>query len=204
VAYNLAWAKSLEFAGGSSLRLEAHPQEAANFANPEKPMSITELLLVEFDEESKQTRVALERVPADKKEFTPHAKSMPLGKLAPHVAGLNELALIILTAPEYEFAKGNRKPLQFESSADLVRAWDESAAKVRSALQSIRDGAWNEDWKLMFEGKSVFKGSRFLAYRRMYMNHLVHHRAQLGVYLRLNNLAVPATFGPSADDRLGF
>jgi uncharacterized damage-inducible protein DinB len=167
-------------------------------------MSMAELLLVEFDEETKQTRVALERVPADKKEFAPHVKSMPLGKLAPHVAGLNELALIILTTPEYEFAKASRKPLRFESSADLVEAWDESAVKVRSALQGISEEAWNEDWKLTFEGKPVFKGSRFLAYRRMYMNHLVHHRAQLGVYLRLNDLPVPATFGPSADDRLGF
>jgi uncharacterized damage-inducible protein DinB len=167
-------------------------------------MSIAELLLVEFDEEMKQTRVTLERVPTGKQECAPHAKSMPLGKQAPHVVGLNDLGLTILTMAECEFAKASRKPVVFASSADLVKAWDESAAKVRSALQSVPDGAWNEDWKLMFEGKPLFKGSRFLAYRRMYMNHLVHHRAQLGVYLRLNDVPVPAIFGPSADDRLGF
>ena len=164
-------------------------------------MPINELLLSEFDEEIKKTRVTLERVPNDKKDFAPHAKSTPLGKLAPHVAQLAGFGLTILTTPEYDFSTGSIKPLPFESSAQLVKAFDEGAATVRSALKATPDGAWNENWKLSFQGKTIFAGSRFLAYRQMFLNHLVHHRAQLGVYLRLNDKPVPATYGPSADDK---
>ena len=82
--------------------------------------------------------------------------------------------------------------------------FDEGAAKVRRALEQVSDGAWSEPWKLSFQSKTIFEGSRFLAYRQMFLNHIVHHRAQLGVYLRLNSEPVPATYGPSADDRLGF
>jgi uncharacterized damage-inducible protein DinB len=167
-------------------------------------MSISELLLSEFDEEIKKTRTTLERVPEDKKDFTPHAKSMPLNKLAPHVAELAGFGLSILTTPELDFSKGSMKRLPFESAAQLVTAFNEGAAKVRATLQSTPDAAWTQSWKLSFQGKPIFEGSRFLAYREMFLNHLVHHRAQLGVYLRLNEKPVPATYGPSADDTMGF
>jgi uncharacterized damage-inducible protein DinB len=167
-------------------------------------MPINELLLPELDEEIKKTRTTLERVPADKKDFAPHAKSMPLGKLAPHVAQLAGFGLTILTTPELDFSKGSIPPVPFESTDQLVRVFDEGAAKVRTALQSTPDDAWKENWKLSFQGKTIFEGSRFLAYREMFLNHLVHHRAQLGVYLRLNDKPVPATYGPSADDKMGF
>src|SRR5438876_11879622 len=167
-------------------------------------MSISELLLPEFDEEMKKTRTTLERVPADKPEFAPHPKSMPLGKLAPHVAQLAGFGLSILTTPGLDFSKGSYKPLPLESAAQLVQVFDEGSAKVRSALASIPDAAWTENWKLSSGDKSIFEGSRFLAYRQMFLNHIVHHRAQLGVYLRLTGVPVPATYGPSADDKLGF
>jgi uncharacterized damage-inducible protein DinB len=167
-------------------------------------MPISEFLLPELDEEIKKTHTALERVPADKKDFAPHPKSMPLGKLAPHVAQLAGFGLTILTTPELDFAKGSIKPLPFESSAQLVQAFDEGAAKVRAALEATPDEAWKQNWKLSFQGKPIFEGSRFLAYRQMFLNHIVHHRAQLGVYLRLNEKPVPATYGPSADDTMGF
>lgn len=167
-------------------------------------MPINELLLPELDEELRKTRIALERVPADKKDFAPHAKSMPLGKLAPHVAQLTGFGVIVLTTPELDFSKGSIKSLPFELTAQLVQAFDEGAAKVRAALQNTSDEAWKENWKLSFQGKPIFDGQRFLAYRQMFLNHLVHHRAQLGVYLRLNDKPVPATYGPSADDTLGF
>jgi uncharacterized damage-inducible protein DinB len=167
-------------------------------------MSMKDLFLSEFDEEIKKTRVTLERVPADKKDFVPHAKSMPMGRLAAHVAQLAGFGLTILTTPEHDFSKGSQKPLGFESSAQVVQILDEGAAKVRAALQNTSDDAWKETWKLSFQGQPIFGGSRFLAYREMFLNHLVHHRAQLGVYLRLNDVPVPATFGPSADDRMGF
>jgi uncharacterized damage-inducible protein DinB len=129
---------------------------------------------------------------------------MPLGMLAPHVAQLADFGLTVLTEPGLDFSQQNFAPLPFESAAQLVRAFDESAAKVRRALQQVSDGAWSEPWKLSFQSKTIFEGSRFLAYRQMFLNHIIHHRAQLGVYLRLNSEPVPATYGPSADDRLGF
>jgi uncharacterized damage-inducible protein DinB len=167
-------------------------------------MSISEFLLPELDEEIKKTRTMLERVPANKGDYAPHPKSMPLGKLAPHVAQLAEFGLTILTTPELDFAKGTIKPLPFESAAQLVQAFDEGAAKVRAALEATPDSAWKDHWKLSFGGKTIFEGTRFLAYREMFLNHVVHHRAQLGVYLRLNDTPLPATYGPSADDRMGF
>jgi uncharacterized damage-inducible protein DinB len=167
-------------------------------------MPINELLLSEFDAEVTKTRATLERVPEDKKDFAPHAKSMTLSKLAPHVAELAGFGQSVLTTPELDFGKSNYKPLPFESVAQLLRAFDEGAAKVRAALKSTPDEAWTQHWKLSFHGKPIFEGSRFLAYRQMFLNHLVHHRAQLGVYLRLNGKPVPATYGPSADETMGF
>src|SRR5690242_9581900 len=98
----------------------------------ETNMPISEFLLPELDEEMKKTRTTLERVPADKKEFAPHAKSMPMGKLAPHIAQLAGFGLTILTTPELDFSKGSIRPLPFESAAQLVQAFDEGAAKVRT------------------------------------------------------------------------
>jgi uncharacterized damage-inducible protein DinB len=165
---------------------------------------INELLLSEFDAEVKSTRAMLERVPI-KPDFKPHPKSMALGKLAPHVAELPGFGVTILTTPEFDFSTApQRARLQFESPEQLVKAFEEGAAKVREALQNIPDSAWTESWKLNFGGKPIFSGSRFLAYREMFLNHLVHHRAQLGVYLRLNDKPLPATYGPSADDTMGF
>jgi uncharacterized damage-inducible protein DinB len=167
-------------------------------------MPITELLLPEFDAEMKTTRTMLERVPEDKKEFAPHPKSMRLDQLAPHVAELAGFGVTVLTTPELDFAKSTRTRVPFESAAQLVKAFDEGAAKARAALKNTSDEAWTQNWKLSFQGKPIFDGSRFLAYRQMFLNHLVHHRAQLGVYLRLNEKPLPSTYGPSADDRMGF
>ncbi len=164
---------------------------------------ISDLLLAEFDEEAKKTRAMLERVPI-KPDFKPHAKSMPLGKLAPHIAQLPEFGVTVLTTPELDFSNRSFTPLAFESPQQLVKAFEAGVAKVRSALKNTADSAWNEPWKLSFQGKPIFSGSRFLAYRQMFMNHIVHHRAQLGVYLRLNDVPLPSTYGPSADDTMGF
>jgi uncharacterized damage-inducible protein DinB len=166
-------------------------------------MSLSEFLLPEFDEEITKTRTTLQRVP-NQPDFTPHPKSMPLGKLAAHVAQLAGFGLVILTTPELDFSKGSIKPLPFESADQLVKALDEGSAQVRTALTNTSDEAWKQNWRLSFQDKPIFDGQRFLAYRQMFLNHLVHHRAQLGVYLRLTSQLVPATYGPSADDRLGF
>jgi uncharacterized damage-inducible protein DinB len=167
-------------------------------------MSISEHLLTEFDAEMKTTRATLERVPFDKTGFTPHAKSMPLEKLAPHLAELPGFGLTILTTPELDFSTAPSRPRPPFEKDGLLKFFDEGAAQTRAALKALGDGAWTENWKLSFGGKTIFAGQRFLAYRQMFLNHLVHHRAQLGVYLRLNDVPLPATYGPSADDRMGF
>ncbi len=167
-------------------------------------MPISDLLLIEFDEEIKKTRAMLERVPVEKPSFAPHPKSMLLGRLAPHVAELVGFGQSVLTTPELDFGKRSYQPMVLESVAQLTKVLDEGAVTVRKALAATSDDAWNQEWKLSFNGKVLFKGSRFLAYRQMFLNHIVHHRAQLGVYLRMNDKPLPATYGPSADDTLGF
>jgi uncharacterized damage-inducible protein DinB len=166
-------------------------------------MPLTDRLLEEFDAEAQKTRTTLQRVPAGKGDFAPHGKSMPLGKLAPHIAQLGGFGMIILTEPGLDFAARKFTPLPFESGDQLVRVFDEGSANVRKALQNVRDEQWDEPWKLSAGGRTIFEGSRFMAYRQMFLNHIVHHRAQLGVYLRLNEAPVPSTYGPSADEPLG-
>jgi hypothetical protein len=145
-------------------------------------MRISELLSLEFEEEVKKTRAMLERVPNDKTTFTPHPKSMPLGQLAPHIAQLTEFGLIVLTEPGLDFEQRNLARLALESGAQLARVFDDGAAKIRVALSQLEDRAWSDRWTLSFQEKTLFAGTRFVAYRQTSMNHIVHHRAQLGVY----------------------
>lgn len=161
---------------------------------------IRDLLLPEFDEEVKKTRATLQRVPAGRGDFTPHDRSTPLGRLAPHIAQLGGFGVAVLTTPGLDFSQRTYVPLPFESAEQLVRVFDEGAANVRAALAATSDAAWTENWKLSMAERRLFEGARFLAYRQMFLNHIVHHRAQLGVYLRLLGAAVPATYGPSADE----
>ena len=127
-----------------------------------------------------------------------------MGKLAPHVAQLAGFGVTDADHARTGFLQRQRQTAAVRIVPQLLKAFDEGAAKVRAALEAMPDKAWNENWKLSFQGKTIFEGQRFLAYREMFLNHMVHHRAQLGVYLRLNEKPVPATYGPSADDTMGF
>src|SRR5581483_12509782 len=108
-------------------------------------MAISDLLLIEFDEEAKKTRTMLERVP-DAAGFAPHPKSMPLGRLAPHLAELAGFGVSVLTTMGLDFGAGEYQPLPFESPAQLVRVFDDGAVKVREALRKTPDAAWNDTW----------------------------------------------------------
>ncbi len=163
-------------------------------------MQIRDLLLQELEREVPATRKMLERVPV-LPDYAPHPKSMPLGKLAPHVAQLPLLGLAVLTAPELDFATMKHEPVALESGAQLVKVFDGLVAQVKAALGAVSDKAWEEPWKLSWGDKVIFKGSRFAAYRQLFMNHLVHHRAQVGTYLRQAGVPVPGTYGPSADEQ---
>ena len=174
-----------EVQSGSDAVLQA--SEEAVLIETGEPVRISELLLPEFDAEIKNTRITLERVPVDKPDFAPHPKSMPLGKLAPHVAQLPGFGLIILTTPELDFATGSIKAATMESAAQLVSLLDEGAAKTRRHLPACAMMRGTTTGSFRSEDKKIFEGSRFLSYREMFLNHLVHHRAQLGVYLRMND-----------------
>ena len=167
-------------------------------------MEIREMFLPEFDQEMKKTRAILERVPEGKPDFKPHDKSMGLGKLAAHTAQLPEFAVRIVELPELDFSKSDMKPLVMESRQQLLAAFDAIAAKARAAIAKASDEEWQKNWKLSFQGHTIADAAAFPDLSRMFLNHIIHHRAQLGVYLRLNDVPLPATYGPSADDSMGF
>jgi uncharacterized damage-inducible protein DinB len=157
-------------------------------------------LLPEFDYEMKKVRTTLGRVPETTLEYKPHEKSMPIGKLAAHLARLPYLIIPIIDLPELDFATAGIKPLVMESSEQLVKAFDDFSQQARKALVERGDDArLLQPWKLL-QGKTIIEGSRYQVIRAMVLNHMIHHRAQLGVYLRLNNVAVPSVYGPSADE----
>ena len=167
-------------------------------------MTIAEILLQDYDVEMKNTRTTLERIPEDKPEFKPHEKSMPCGRLACHVASLPNFGKTILTTPELNMATTQFPKLVFESREKLLSDFDAIAAETRGHLASATDDHLRQNWKLAWGDKVIADAPRSILYRTMFFNHLIHHRAQLGVYLRLNDLPVPPLYGPSADDSMGF
>jgi uncharacterized damage-inducible protein DinB len=167
-------------------------------------MPLTDLLIPELKSELKATRTTLERIPAGHNDFRCHPKSSSLDKLAGHVAQLSSFGSTILTTPTFDFGIAKTGPLIFENAEQIVAAFDTLAAQVQSDLAATTDESLNENWSLTFNSHPIYSGTRFGAYRSMFLNHLIHHRAQLGVYLRLLDAPVPATYGPSADDRMGF
>ena len=167
-------------------------------------MEISQMLLPEFDQEMKKTRAMLERVPEGKQDYKPHEKSMGLGKLAAHVARMPEYANMILTTPSLDAGTGDQKPLVMESREQLLADFDAGTKQAHHAISSSSDQQWEAKWKFSYKGHDISNESRVLTYRTMFLNHLIHHRAQLGVYLRLNDVPLPGTYGPSADDTMGF
>lgn len=167
-------------------------------------MEIRQMLLPEFDEEMKKTRTILERVPEGAPDYKPHEKSMAFGKLAVHVSRLPEYAVHVLKMPGMEITEQKHKPMVMESRQQLLADFDVAAQQAREAIAGASDEHWEQNWKFTYQGKPISNVSRLQTYRFMFLNHLIHHRAQLGVYLRLNDVPVPATYGPSADDTMGF
>jgi uncharacterized damage-inducible protein DinB len=163
-------------------------------------MSIAEVLLLDYDTEIENTRRVLERIPEDNPQWKPHDKSMPIGRLAVHVATLPNFATTILTTDGLNLGAAKFPALVFENREKLLAALEETSGKLREALEGATDEQLNTHWQLTWGDKVVKEGSRALLYRTMFLNHLVHHRAQLTVYLRLNEVPVPGLYGPSADE----
>jgi uncharacterized damage-inducible protein DinB len=163
-------------------------------------MTMSQALLPEFDSEMRLTRKALERVPDDKFDWKPHAKSMAMGRLAGHLAELPGFATAIITTDEVNFDKGEYKPAAVANRADVLALFDKSVAGAREAIVGATDDHLRKGWKMIYQAKTLFEAPRAAALRGMMMNHVVHHRGQLTVYLRLNDIAVPSIYGPSADE----
>jgi len=166
-------------------------------------MKISESLLPEFDQEMANTRKVLERVPLNKSDWKPHAKSSSFGALATHLANMPDWAGLTLNSDSFDYAPPGAPPYEtpkFATTDLLLAAFDKSVAEARSALAAADDSKMLAPWSLMAGGKTVMTLPRVAVVRSFVMNHSVHHRAQLGVYLRLNDIPVPALYGPSADE----
>ena len=162
-------------------------------------MSMVDALLPEFDHEMTTTRKVLERVPEDKFDWKPHAKSFSLGALAAHVAALPTWGVEALTRSEIDIA-GGQPPAAPASKTGLMAAFDENAAAARSALAGKTDGELLATWTLKRGGKAIFSMPKAAVLRSFVLSHLIHHRGQLSVYLRLLDVPVPSIYGPSADE----
>lgn len=166
-------------------------------------MSISEALLPEFDQEMQNTRKLLEVVPEDRPDYKPHPKSMPLARLAGHVAELPGWAVNTIRVDVLDLtpASGESfKPLFMTTRKELLDAFDKNVAESRAAIAGASDEHLHKIWSLVYNGQTVMTMPRVAVLRSVVMNHIIHHRAQLGVYLRLNDVAIPGMYGPSADE----
>jgi uncharacterized damage-inducible protein DinB len=164
-------------------------------------VSPAQLLFPDLANELEAARRTIERVPADRADWVPHDKSMSLGRLAAHVAELPGFALAILGTDEMDFAKGQYVPLPFESTEQIVAAFDERAAAMRGMIEGAGWDELGKSWTLRSGDHVLLAGPKGMLLRTLALSHLVHHRAQLGVYLRLLGVPVPRTYGPSADEQ---
>jgi uncharacterized damage-inducible protein DinB len=162
-------------------------------------MPIVDALLPDFDHEMTTTRKVLERVPEDKFDWKPHAKSFSLGALATHVATLPAWGAETLTRSEFDIA-GGTPPAAPPSKAELLATFDGNVATTRSALAGKTDGELMATWTLKRRGKALFSMPKANILRSFVLSHLIHHRGQLSVYLRLLDVPVPSIYGPSADE----
>ena len=167
-------------------------------------MSITQALLPEFDQEVAQTRKMLERVPEDALEWQPHAKSMTLGRLATHLAETVAWGERALTLDSFDvLPPGSPPPVRksLPSRVAMLELLDQNAARSRAAIAATDDAAFARPWSLLRGGTTAFTLPRIGVVRTMLLSHLIHHRGQFSVYLRMRDVPVPGMYGPSADER---
>jgi uncharacterized damage-inducible protein DinB len=162
-------------------------------------MPLVDALLPEFDHEMTMTRKVLERVPDDKRDWKPHAKSFSLGTLATHLANLPTWGSETLNRSEIDV--GGTQPLTaLPSTSEILATFDKNVAAARAALTGKTDAELAATWSLRRSGKTLFTMPKAAVWRSFVVSHLIHHRAQLTVYLRLLDVSVPAIYGPSADE----
>lgn len=166
-------------------------------------MTIAEVLLQDYDTEISNTRRTLERVPEGCNDWVPHPKSMPLGKLAMHCATLPLFGYYLLEDDGMDLAAPKRPhvPLIFESRDACMKQLDEAAAQCRASLAAASDEHLSQPWRFTFGEQLIANNPRSFSFRQMFFDHMIHHVAQLGIYLRLNDIPLPALYGPSADEQ---
>jgi uncharacterized damage-inducible protein DinB len=160
---------------------------------------IKEALMAEYDHEVATTRKLIERVPDDRLTWKPHAKSMSMGGLAQHVANLPSWTMTIVRQPSFDLATSPPNLPEPGSGAAVLKHFDEATSAARKALD-LSDAEWAAPWTLKRGDQEMFTLPRMAAFRGFVLNHIIHHRGQLSVYLRLNDIPVPAIYGPSADE----
>ncbi len=164
-------------------------------------MSLNEILLAEFKHEAATTRKILEKVPLEKGDYKPHEKSMSLMRLATHVAEIAGWWKECLVHDELDFAKGDFTPKVFASSTEFLAYFDDLVAKAEVILNETPESEFAKDWTMRQGEMIFFTMPKAQVVRTWCLNHWYHHRAQLGVYLRLLDISVPRSYGPSADDQ---
>jgi uncharacterized damage-inducible protein DinB len=162
-------------------------------------MSQIKQLLKEMEQEAKTTRKMLERVPDDKFQWKPHEKSMTIQRLATHIAELPTWVSMTLTTDELDFANNSYKPVTINNTRELLDHFERSLKDGRSHLMDAKEDQLEQKWTLR-NGDTIYNTSSKAEVIRMTYSQIVHHRAQLGVYLRLLDIPIPGSYGPSADD----
>jgi uncharacterized damage-inducible protein DinB len=165
-------------------------------------LTLRTAMLLEMDDEESRTLRTLERVPQERWDWSPHEKSTPMGRLGAHIATLPQIAVGILTTTEFDMV-ANRGALlpPPAAAADLVPVAQARFHEARKALEAATDADLQGDWTFRFGDQVMFgPGPRVVALRTFFLSHIIHHRGQLGVYLRLCGVPVPSTSGPSADE----
>ena len=160
-------------------------------------------LIAEFDREAARTRKMLEAIPTDADmNYKPHPKSMPLGRLAGHTAEMTgDWGIHALTLDKLEFAADHKwDPYMPTSKAALLEKFDTDLKKTQAELAAISPDKWDRSWKFVFGDQVWIDQPKHQVFREMVLNHMIHHRAQLGVYLRMMGAKVPGCYGPSADE----
>ncbi|MCE7921653.1 MAG: DinB family protein [Haliscomenobacteraceae bacterium CHB4] len=162
-------------------------------------MTMIQMFLKELEQEALISRKMLSRIPDDKYDWRPHPKSMNIRSLATHIAELPTWITMTLTTDELDFASNPYKPLEINNTTELMAYFEKCLADGRTQLVDENEKHLNENWTLR-EGDAIYSVSPKMDVIRMTLNQIVHHRAQLGVFLRLLDVPIPGSYGPSADD----
>lgn len=168
----------------------------------EQTASLGQMIAAELKQEAVSTRKMLERIPGEQFQWQPHEKSMPLVSLAGHIADMINWTNVTINDDELDFATSDFTPKKYADASELVAYFDQNIAAALDVLNSASDETMMQKWRLRNGEKILFEMPKAAVMRSMVMNHIIHHRGQLAVYLRLLDVPVPSIYGPSADEQI--